>query len=115
MPLLPPQTTTAGWPTRLLDRPSLTELWGQPDDVLGPIVARSAMSHTGVPRVRRNLAVALGNSGSAEAATALREPKIGPSNLDPLVSEHVAWAETRLSTRRHGRVRGRFLTRIADE
>ena len=102
-------------PNPVLDRPSLTELWRQPDDVLGPIVARSAMSHAGVPRVRRNLAVALGNSGSADAVSALREPTVDASKHDALVGEHVRWADTRLSPRGHGRVEGRLPAQTDDE
>ena len=54
-------------PQSVFDRPRLTDLWRQPDEVLGPIVSRSAMSHTGLRRLRRNVAVALGNAASDEA------------------------------------------------
>lgn len=82
-------------PHPALDRPRLTDLWRQPDDVLRPIVKRSAMSHAGVRSLRRNTAVALGNSGSAAAAEALSAPATG-SRANPVVEAHAAWARRRL-------------------
>ena len=79
-------------PHSALDRPGLIDLWRQPDDVLGPIVRRSPMSHTGLRNLRRNLAVALGNSASDDAARALAEPTGDQSKRDPIVAEHVDWA-----------------------
>ena len=46
---------------------------------------------------RRNLAVALGNSGSADAARALADPVGEPSKRDPIVLEHVDWARRKLA------------------
>ena len=46
-----------------LDRPSLLELWGRSDQELAGLIRGSALSRTGVSGLRRNLAVALGNSG----------------------------------------------------
>jgi epoxyqueuosine reductase len=63
---------------------------------LRALLKGSAMKRAGVRRLRRNLAVAIGNSGdrSAIAAlTALREPTCE----DPLVAEHVAWAVEKLN------------------
>jgi len=61
-------------PQSACDRPWLTDLWRHSDEVLGPILAHSAMSYTGIRGIRRNIAVALGNSGSVEAAASLAEP-----------------------------------------
>ena len=82
-------------PHPVLDQPRLDDLWRQPDEVLRPVVKRSAMSHAGVRSLRRNTAVALGNSGSAAAAAALSEPPAG-SQANPVVETHAAWARRRL-------------------
>ena len=82
-------------PLPALDQPRLSDLWRQPDEVLRPIVKRSAMSHAGVRTLRRNTAVALGNSGSAAASEALSVPAAG-SRANPVVQVHAAWARRRL-------------------
>ena len=46
-----------------LDRPRLIDLWRQTDDELRALLKGSAMKRAGVKRLRRNLAVAIGNSG----------------------------------------------------
>jgi len=103
------QSTEDCWqPQSMFDRPRLTDLWRQPDDVLDPIVSRSALSHTGLRRLRRNMAVALGNTGSDEAAAALAESVVDESKRDPLVRSHVAWARDRVAKRAHDRVKGIF-------
>ena len=100
------QSSDVGWqPLSVFDRPRLTDLWRQRDEVLGPIVSHSALSHTGLRRLRRNIAVALGNLGSDEADAALAEPVADESKRDPLVGSHVAWARDRVATRRRDRVR----------
>ena len=57
------------------------------------------MSRVGLIGFRRNVAVALGNVGTQEAASALDEPAAPGtvSRRDPTVAEHVAWAHARLS------------------
>ena len=55
----------------------------------------SAMKRAGVRRLRRNLAVAIGNSGDREAIAALAAHR-EPTCADPLVAEHVAWAVEKL-------------------
>ena len=78
-----------------LDAPQLLELWNRSDDELRSLLKGSAMKRAGVRRLRRNLAVAIGNSGDPDAAMALahnREDTAG----DPLVAEHVAWAIDKL-------------------
>jgi epoxyqueuosine reductase len=74
-----------------LDGPSLAELWRASDDELRGVLKGSAMKRAGVTRLRRNLAVAIGNSGDAEAIEALARDA-EPSAMDPLVQEHVCWA-----------------------
>jgi epoxyqueuosine reductase len=78
-----------------LDRPSLVDLWRRSDDELRALLKGSAMKRAGVRRLRRNLAVAIGNSGDTAAADAL-ESHDEPTCREPLVEEHVAWAIGRL-------------------
>jgi epoxyqueuosine reductase len=96
---LTPSTGTSSdnaWlPRTGLDGPSLLDLWRRSDDELRALLKGSAMKRAGVTRLRRNLAVALGNSGTPAAALAL-SANDAPSAQDPLVAEHVAWAENRL-------------------
>jgi len=43
--------------------------------------------------LRRNLAVAIGNSGDGDAIAALRDHDAERSSIeDPMVQEHIAWA-----------------------
>jgi epoxyqueuosine reductase len=96
---LTPQTAVSAdepWQPRAgLDRPTLVELWTRSDDQLRGLLKGSAMKRAGVSRLRRNLAVAIGNSGDPEAAEVLERPADG-SSADPLVAEHVAWAVEKL-------------------
>lgn len=83
-------------PAQVLDGSRLTDLWRQPDEVLRPVIKKSAMSRAGVRRFRRNVAVALGNSGSPDAEDVLSEAEDDGSRSDPLVATHAEWALRRL-------------------
>jgi epoxyqueuosine reductase len=78
-----------------LDEPALVELWERPDDELTRLLKGSAMKRAGVTRLRRNLAVAIGNSGDPDAAAAL-ESSDEPACRDERVASHVAWAVQKL-------------------
>jgi epoxyqueuosine reductase len=78
-----------------LDGPRLLDLWRHTDDGLRSLLKGSAMKRAGVRRLRRNLAVALGNTGDPGAADAL-ENHDEPTCRDPLVEEHIAWAVGKL-------------------
>jgi epoxyqueuosine reductase len=88
------------WQARLpLRRPALTELWRASDAELGRAIGGTAIERVGVAGLRRNLAVALGNAGTASARDALRgrlDPAASPSASDPNVAEHVACALGRI-------------------
>jgi len=84
----------AAWQPRPgLDLPRLVELWGRADDDLRTLVRGSAMTRAKLVGLRRNIAVAIGNSGDPAARAALRETRDDqPSAADPMVAEHVDWA-----------------------
>ena len=71
--------------------PPLLELWQRTDEDLRRLLKGSPMKRAGVRRLRRNLAVAIGNSGDATAAAALQACS-EETAADPLVQEHVRWA-----------------------
>jgi epoxyqueuosine reductase QueG len=50
------------------------------------------MTRAKVVGLRRNLAVAAGNSLDDDARAALLEPATDPAAEDPLVREHMTWA-----------------------
>ena len=78
-----------------LHAPRLLDLWQRRDDELRQLLKGSPMKRAGVRRLRRNLAVSVGNSGDPEAAAAL-EGSREETSLDPLVREHVEWAIAQL-------------------
>lgn len=78
-----------------LDAPRLLDLWQRSDDELRGLLKGSAMKRAGVRRLRRNLAIALGNSADPAAADAL-EGHDAPTCRDPLVQAHVYWAVEKL-------------------
>jgi epoxyqueuosine reductase len=90
------QSAAPPWQPRAgLDSPRLLDLWLRTDDELRALLKGSAMKRAGVRRFRRNLAVAIGNSGDAAASAALQahaEALCG----DEMVAEHVRWAVEKL-------------------
>ena len=78
-----------------LDAPPLLDLWRRSDDDLRALLKGSAMKRAGVRRLRRNLAVAIGNSGASNAAEAL-EGCGEDTAADPLVRGHITWAVEKL-------------------
>ncbi len=93
----PAVSTRREWqPRAAFDRPALVDLWRASDDRLREALRESAMSRAKLAGLRRNVAVAMGNRGQAEAAAALDEPDpSSPSKDDPMVREHVEWARAR--------------------
>ena len=78
-----------------LAAPRLLELWNRTDDGLRGLLKGSAMKRAGVKRLRRNLAVAIGNTGERAAADALLQQH-EPACAEPIVAEHVRWAVEKL-------------------
>ena len=78
-------------PREGLDAPPLLDLWTKTDDQLRALLKGSAMKRAGVRRLRRNLAVAIGNSGDPAAIRSLAAHD-APTCHDPLVREHIDWS-----------------------
>ena len=93
----PPASSDASWQPRAgLDLPRLVDLWRRPDAELRALVKGTAMTRAKLTGLRRNLAVAIGNSGDSDAIAALVESSDDrPSADDAMVREHVAWALSR--------------------
>jgi epoxyqueuosine reductase len=89
-----PTSGDAPWQPRAgLDLPRLVDLWSRHDTDLRQLLKGSAMTRAKLVGLRRNLAVAMGNSRDPAALAALLQQDADrPSVADPLVQEHVAWA-----------------------
>ena len=89
-----PHSGDAPWQPRSgLDLPRLVDLWRRSDRDLRSLVKGSAMTRAKLAGLRRNLAVAIGNSGDGDAIAALRDHDAERSSIeDPMVQEHIAWA-----------------------
>jgi epoxyqueuosine reductase len=103
--LAAPVTTDEPWlPQVRRDGASAAELWQRTDQELHAYVRGSAMMHTTLARLRRNLAIVIGNSADAALAPVLDGPGRGIKNAahsaqTPIVREAVAWAKARLERR----------------
>ena len=92
---VPPQSGDSAWQPRPgLHAPPLVELWRRSDSDLRSLIKGSAMTRAKLTGLRRNVAVAIGNSGDDEAIAALDvETTDRASVADPVVSAHVDWAK----------------------
>jgi epoxyqueuosine reductase len=92
-----PRSTAPAWQPRPgLDAPRLIELWMRSDRDLRSLVKGSPMTRAKLVGLRRNLAIAIGNSGDPAALSVLDERSDErPSADDPMVQEHIAWARAR--------------------
>ncbi|MBE3072001.1 MAG: tRNA epoxyqueuosine(34) reductase QueG [Acidobacteria bacterium] len=94
------------WQPRVgLDTPRLADLWQHSDAHLAALVRGTPLTRPKLIGLRRNMAVAIGNGGdpAAHASLSGQETADGsgraPSRYDPVVREHVAWAEEALRAR----------------
>ena len=101
-----PVSTDASWqPRHGLRLPGLADLWRRPDSELTALTQGTPMTRATLTGLRRNLAVAIGNSGDPASVDALAEDSDDrPSARDPMVREHMDWA---LSEGRRSKVKGR--------
>jgi epoxyqueuosine reductase len=92
-----PSADPAWQPHAGLDRPRLVDLWCRTDDELARLVRRTAMTRVRPTGLRRNIAVALGNSTDPSSAAALDDASadVAAARDDPMVREHVRWARAR--------------------
>jgi epoxyqueuosine reductase len=93
----PVRTADPSWSSRQLNVTSLIDLWRRSDEELAAFIGDTAMTRAGVKGLRRNVAVALGNSGDRHALEALDERRSEATTCDPLVIEHVQWAKEKLT------------------
>jgi epoxyqueuosine reductase len=100
--LAPAVSRDPAWQPRVRDCARASELWQRTDQELHAFVRGSAMTHTSLSRLRRNLAIVIGNSGDPSLAPVLDRPGRGVGNAAPsadtgIVRDAVAWAKARLT------------------
>ena len=96
----PVSTSDRSWSAREdLNLISLLDLWRRSDQDLADYIGTTPLTRAGVRGLRRNLAVALGNSGDPRALAALGEMHPADSVAsDPTVAEHIEWARAKLQS-----------------
>jgi hypothetical protein len=89
-----PSSPDGAWQPRAgLDLPRLVDVWRRSDRELRKLVKGGPMTRAKVTGLRRNLAVAIGNSGDREAVAALEERSAERPSADAaMVQEHIRWA-----------------------
>lgn len=100
--LASPISGDAAWSGPIRDGVSAADLWSQTDDEIHERITGSAMTFVPLSRLRRNLAIVIGNSGNRAFSSALDHPGGGKKNAarsaqTPAVQEAVAWAKKRLA------------------
>lgn len=99
--LAPPLSTDPTWTSGQRQGMRASDLWLMPDHELHRVIDGSAMERTGLSRLRRTLALIIGNSDDPSLAGVLARPGQGVRNAAPsadtrVVREAVAWAQERL-------------------
>lgn len=97
-----PASVDPAWqPRPELEHPRLADLWRASDDDLEQTIAGTALRRRGVAGLRRNVAVALGNSRSPHAGSVLASLRAdAPTAAEPVVQAHRDWAIARLTADR---------------
>ena len=95
----PARSDDPAWqPREGLDHPRLLDLWHRTDEGLAQLVRGSTMTRAKSAGLRRNLAVALGNSADPAASRVLDEVRPDAESgsfTDAMVQEHLRWARGR--------------------
>jgi len=99
--LAPAVSTDPTWQGPARDGRSASELWQESDDELHAMIKGSAMTYVPLSRLRRNLAIVIGNSADASLVPTLDRPGHGVKNaarsaLTPVAQNAVAWARQKL-------------------
>jgi epoxyqueuosine reductase len=99
--LAAPATVDPAWHGPQRDGLSAAELWQRSDQDLHELIKGSAITYVPLSRLRRNLAIVIGNTGDAALADVLDSPGGGVRNAArsttaPVVADAVAWAKNRL-------------------
>jgi epoxyqueuosine reductase len=99
--LAPAISTDPVWQGPGRDGRLASELWQESDDELHAMIKGSAMTYVPLSRLRRNLAIVIGNSGDASLAAALDRPGRGVKNaarsaLTPVAQNAVSWSRQKL-------------------
>jgi epoxyqueuosine reductase len=82
-------------PRSAFDAPDLLALWQASDEALHRAIIGGPMRRAKLVGLRRNLAVAIGNSHNTAAIDALDAGSPDRATVaDPMVQEHVVWART---------------------
>ena len=97
----PRQSPDPAWqPRPAFDLRKLVDLWRTPDVQLRQAIKGSAMTRAKLGGLRRNLAVAIGNTDDPSAIAALDDDTDErPSTGDPMVREHTSWAKDQRKVR----------------
>jgi epoxyqueuosine reductase len=83
-------------PRSAFDAPDLVALWQASDEELHRAIIGGPMRRAKLVGLRRNLAVAIGNTGDAAAVAVLDAGSPDRASVaDPMVQEHVTWARSR--------------------
>lgn len=90
-----PQSQAPEWQARPgLDLPALVDLWRMPDADLRGLIKGGPMTRAKLTGLRRNVAVAIGNTGDPAGCAVLGERSPDrPSADEAIVQHHVAWAK----------------------
>ena len=99
--LAAPISSDPVWQGPQRDSLSAADLWQRSDFDLHTLIKGSAMTYLPLSRLRRNLAVVIGNAGEQRLADVLDRPGGGVRNaarstLAPVVQDAVQWAKSRL-------------------
>lgn len=100
--LASPVTSDAAWHGPVRDGLSAAHLWEQTDDEIHERIKGSAMTFVPLSRLRRNLAIVIGNSGDPALGDVLNRPGHGRKNAarsaeTPAVQDAITWARARLT------------------
>ena len=96
-----PVSSDPAWqPRSAFDAPDLVALWTASDEELHRAIIGGPMRRAKLAGLRRNLAVAIGNTGDPRAVAVLDAGTPDRASVaDPMVQEHVAWARNHAASR----------------